>query len=533
MKRSIAILVSLILLLAAAAYGCQGELPTDRVEIQLPTAEPTLKQESASVTAGSTTGEYDTANATVITLADGNIKAEGSGVQISGNCVTINEAGVFVATGKLTNGYILIDADKTDEVQLVLNGVDISCSDYAAIAAMQSDKLTVTLASGSVNSLSDAKEYTVETEDARACIFSNDNIIFNGGGNLNVTGNYKNAIASDDDLKFESGTYDLVSVNDGLNANEKIRINGGVINIEAGDDAMHSDELLEVNGGEINIKDCNEGLESVNINITDGIVSIVSRDDGMNGAGGADASGIDTKQSGQGGDAFAADSSAITISGGIVTIDSTGDGIDSNGSFNMEGGEVYVSGPVSNGNSALDFTGTGVATGGIFIAAGSSGMAQNFSGNTTQCAVMVIYSSECAANTKIELKDQSGMVIASYTPVKSYSAVVISVPALTVGGVYALYSNDTKLMEYTHSQVVMTVDDSGSTASKGDMSGFGGGKPAPQQGSMTDAPEPPADGSAPQPPDGGGSAPQPPTDGGTPPQPPDGSGTPPQPTEGP
>lgn len=61
-----------------------------------------------------------------------------------------------------------------------------------------------------------------------------------------------------------------------------------------------------------------------------------------------------------------------------------GDGIDSNGDLNVSGGEIYVSGPTSDGDSTLDYDGAATVTGGTIVAAGYSGMAQNFGSGSTQ-----------------------------------------------------------------------------------------------------------------------------------------------------
>lgn len=522
MKRVFAVL--LVSALALCAYGCGGGLPTDRLDVQAPA--PTLTTQP--VNAATNSNEYDASNATYITLADDNINVQGNGVLQGDNFITIADAGVFVLTGKLSNGYILIDADKLDEVQLVLNGVDIICSNYAAIAAMQSAKLTITLPTGSVNSLCDGDAYTVETEEANGCIFSNDNIIFDGGGTLNIVGNYNNAIASDDDIKVKSGTLNLTCVNDALNANEKIRILGGEVNISAGDDAMHSNELLEVSGGKVNIIKSYEGLESAAIDISGGEVNITAQDDGINGAGGADASGTATATAAdakRGKDMFASDGSSITVSGGIVNIDAGGDGIDSNGDFTITGGEVYISGPTNDGNTALDYNGTAVISGGIFAAAGSAGMAQGF-GDSPQCSVMITYSIEQQAGATVSLKNSSGATVVSYTPAKKYSSIILSAPELVLDGVYTLYSNETKLMEYTQSSAVMSLSDSGEAVSGKMMGGaMMGGRPS---GDRPDAMQPGSATNVPQPPPGSATnAPQP--GNGMNGTPPDGTGTPPEP----
>ena len=53
-----------------------------------------------------------------ITLADNNITLDGAGVTISGSTVTIQKAGVYYITGSLSDGNIVVSADKSDDVQI-------------------------------------------------------------------------------------------------------------------------------------------------------------------------------------------------------------------------------------------------------------------------------------------------------------------------------------------------------------------------------------------------------------------------------
>ena len=123
--------------------------------------------------------------------------------------------------------------------------------------------------------------------------------------------------------------------------------------------------------------------------------------------------------------------SSIAISGGTLHIDASGDGIDSNGALTVSGGEIYVSGPMSDGNSALDYDGSATVTGGTVIAAGYSGMAQNFGANSTQGSILL--TSRSASTETIRVTDASGNVLAEFTPAKAYTCVVVSTPALTQG----------------------------------------------------------------------------------------------------
>ena len=120
-----------------------------------------------------------------------------------------------------------------------------------------------------------------------------------------------------------------------------------------------------------------------------------------------------------------------------MQIDASGDGIDSNGSLTVSGGETYVSGPTNGGNGALDYVSDAVITGGIFVAAGPSQMAQNFGSASMQGAMMVSVGSQQAGST-VELTDSTGQPLLSWTAEKAFESVVISCPEIVQGAAYTL-----------------------------------------------------------------------------------------------
>ena len=214
----------------------------------------------------------------------------------------------------------------------------------------------------------------------------------------------------------------------------------------------------------MNIVKSYEGLEGMTIDISGGDVSVVASDDGINSAGGNDQSSMNGRA---GQNQFASQEGVyINISGGKVNINSAGDGIDSNGNVKVSGGEIYVSGASDNGNAALDFNGEATITGGTFIAAGMSGMAQNFGGSSTQGAMMVNVDNQ-SGGSAIVLKDSSGKTLASFTPEKNYNCVVISTPDVKKGASYTVTTGSVN----TNVQMDSLIYGSG-----GEMGGMGGGR---------------------------------------------------------
>jgi uncharacterized protein YcfL len=240
---------------------------------------------------------YDDSTAVHITLNGSSIETDSeSGVTIDKNTLTITKEGTYVISGTLDNGNIIVEADDTAKVQIVLNGVTITSSDYAPIYVKTADKVFITLAENTKNSLTDGSTY-VQTDDTSVdgVIFSKADLTLNGQGTLTITGNYKHGIASKDDLIITSGTYNITSVKDGLNGKDAVKIKDGTITISVTDgngiQSKNGDDTTKgyvyIGGGTVNIKNSREGIEGTAIVIEDGTIDIVANDDGLNATSGS------------------------------------------------------------------------------------------------------------------------------------------------------------------------------------------------------------------------------------------------------
>ena len=407
---------------------------------------------------------YDS-TATMITGDGQNINIEGTGAILDDGTVKITRRGTYVLSG-IINGQILVEATSEELVHLVLNGVTIDCENSAAIYGSQSDKIVITLAEGTVNTVSDASVYHYEMEgedEPNAAIFSKDDLTLNGTGTLIVNGNYADGIRTKDDLLILSGIYEITTVKDSIQGKDSVSIIDGTFTITAGndaikasndvdagkgyviidggsyivsaaDDAFHAETSLVINGGEIEITKCYEGLEGLTVEINGGNIRLYASDDGINAAGGSDEG-----DNFFGGGAFGGNEDAnITINGGNIYVNADGDGIDSNGYLYINGGTLYVDGPTNNGNGALDYELAAYANGGTVVAVGSSGMALGFSSDSEQCSLLCFLDGSQGAGTEVILKDDNGNVLISYTAEKSYSSVVISSPDMAEDGTYTL-----------------------------------------------------------------------------------------------
>ncbi|MBQ1515102.1 MAG: carbohydrate-binding domain-containing protein [Lachnospiraceae bacterium] len=505
-------------LIAAAAAGCGGAAGTasaGSAETAAVTAEETEKTAANSAQASESSADSGNAGSgesaapassdqfterdlstdyeidCTVTLADGASSADGSGVSIDGDTVTITAEGTYLLTGSLSAGQIVVDVEDTEKVQLVLDGVSIANEGDAAVYVLNADKVFLTTAAGSTNTITVTGEFPEEDEygnSVDAAVFSKDDLTLNGEGALTVSCEAGHGIVSKNDLKVCGGTIGIVCAEKGLSAEDSVRIAAGAVTVESGEDGVHvenDDETVDayfymsggslaitsgddgidaagtlvIDGGTIDITQCEEGIEGLTIVINDGDISVAAADDGINAS---DGSGGEV----MGMAAGASSGASLTINGGSIYVNSSGDALDSNGDLYVNGGTVYLDGPTSDGEGAIDIGdgAQGVITGGTVIAAGSSGMAENFGQSSTQGSILYSFGQQ-AAGTAVTLTDASGNVLAEYTPSKSFGSIVISAPGIEAGQTYTL----------TVGGQSYTVEMTGLIYGQGTMTGMGPG----------------------------------------------------------
>lgn len=129
---------------------------------------------------------------------------------------------------------------------------------------------------------------------------------------------------------------------------------------------------------------------------------------------------------------------ADQVYGGEITIKTCYEGIEGQ---NMEssGGTIDITAS-DNGNGALDYNGTATITGGTLVAAGMSGMEQNFGSDSTQGTLMMNLTDNQSG--KITLEDANGNTLVSYTPMREYNSVVISCAELSDGSTYTIHTGE-------------------------------------------------------------------------------------------
>ena len=188
--------------------------------------------------------EYDESECTAISLSDEETKCDSDGVKMDGQTVTITEGGTYLLTGSLSNGSVVVDTDKTEKVQLILENVSIINEEGAGICVEQADKVFITLADGSTNKIVSNSFTGNEDTNIDGAIFSREDLTLNGSGTLKIT-SAAHGIVSKDDLVLTGGVYQIQSEKQGLSGKESVRIADGTFTITSGTDAIHSEDTDE------------------------------------------------------------------------------------------------------------------------------------------------------------------------------------------------------------------------------------------------------------------------------------------------
>ena len=208
--------------------------------------------------------EYDESKAVSIQLNGTSAASSSNSVRISGSTVTITEEATYVISGTLTDGMIIVNAEDTAKLQLVLNGVEITSKTSAALYILKADKVFVTLADGKTNTLANGGSFTaIDENNIDAAVFSKQDLTFNGSGSLTVTSPAAHGIVCKDDLVFTGGTYTVNSASHGLDANDSVRISSSTkLTIDAGKDGIHSENTDDASLGFIYISDGTMNIEA-------------------------------------------------------------------------------------------------------------------------------------------------------------------------------------------------------------------------------------------------------------------------------
>lgn len=305
-KKLLALFFAMALSMTAVA-GCTG-IKSSTGNVVSSETETNAEETSAQSEAGTFSsadmfterdlaGTYEESGAVYVTLSDDGITGETAGVAINGQTMTITAEGTYIFSGTLSEGQIVVDADNA-KVQIVFDNVDITCASSAAVYVKSAEKVFVTLAEGSQNTLRNTDEYVaIDDNNIDAVIFAKSDLTLNGTGSLTIVSAEGHGIVSKDDLKITGGTYDITAAGHALSGKDSVRIADGTFILTAEKDGIHAENADDEEKGYIYIADGDfaitsdgDGMDASNIvQIEDGTFDIT--------AGGGAANSLKTHES--------------------------------------------------------------------------------------------------------------------------------------------------------------------------------------------------------------------------------------------
>ncbi|RSM68592.1 hypothetical protein DMB66_13020 [Actinoplanes sp. ATCC 53533] len=335
-KRFAAAITSAILATAALAACGDGTTSTATSSAAQTTVAATSALSAAAVL-DANTEVHATADAATVTesevvdikLTGTSATVDGDGAKVDGGTVTITAAGTYRLSGTLSAGQIVVNAPDAT-VRLILNGVTITSTSSAAIAATEIGELAVILADGSTNTLTDTSTYA-EDADVNAALFSAGDLTITGTGALTVHGQGNDGIASKDGLVVDSGTITVDAVDDGVRGKDYVVVNDGKLTITSGGDGVKADNdadadagFISIAGGTVSVESGGDGVDAyTDLVMTGGTVTVAS-------GGGHTTKPADTVST-------KGLKSGITtvLEGGTAKVDSSDDAVHSDGTVHL------------------------------------------------------------------------------------------------------------------------------------------------------------------------------------------------------
>ena len=239
----------------------------------------------------------------------------GSGYTIDGTTLTVTTAGTYRIGGSCTEGTIIVSKGLSD-VTLILDNLTLASSTTAPIVIKKSAAANIHLVGTST--LTDNEDPDNETstdttvaeafEGAAIKVKSGSTVTFCGDGDLNIVANAKNGIKG-------GATAELIFNGSGkINVSGNAKYYGATTSGAAVNNGIACDGSIVINQGTYVIKAANDGIKSAP-DATDETEGTV----------------IDTESAG-----------TVTINGGTFDINVDGDGIQADTALNINGGAFDI-----------------------------------------------------------------------------------------------------------------------------------------------------------------------------------------------
>lgn len=383
MKQKYGSMALALLLAACLLSGCGAQNTSTSASVSAASSSDTTQADAEQTTSGSAAasvidttslfsdrdldGSYDAASAVAIQLQGDSAVCDSDAVTVQDGTITISQEGVYLVTGTLSDGQIQVNAPDDAKVQIVLSGADITSSSSAAIYALNADKVFLTLAEGTENTLTNGGEYVaIDDNNIDAVIFAKTDLTLNGSGSLTIHAAAGHGVAAKDELTITQGSYTITAASHGLSAKDSLAVAGGSFTITSGKDGIHAENtddttlgIIYLAGGSFVINAQGDAISasgalqiddgSYELTTGEGSASVVmTSSDSLTGRGqwadpqtAQSASDTEETEESVSQKGIKAEGS-FTVLGGTFTLDTVDDGLHAGGDLLISDGEFTI-----------------------------------------------------------------------------------------------------------------------------------------------------------------------------------------------
>ena len=173
---------------------------------------------------------------------------------------------VYALSGSSDDGEFFLNGIYKCEIDL--NGLELTNPAGPALNIQNGKRIDVSAKKNTVNTLTDGKN-----DDYKGCIHCTGHLEFKGKGELNIVGNSKHAIFSDEYVEIKNLTLNITKAKkDGIHCKEYFLMESGTVTISnVGDDGIQCELAGETSTGEIAD---HEDEDTGNVYQLDGILTI-------------------------------------------------------------------------------------------------------------------------------------------------------------------------------------------------------------------------------------------------------------------